>query len=87
MSCFDLDSYAYITDDAPAPDTVNPSLWRQSQVMRRAGLYKVVDGLYQVRNNDIGDLTIVEARSDLGAPLDLTEALPSVIWLGSRTGR
>jgi alkyl sulfatase BDS1-like metallo-beta-lactamase superfamily hydrolase len=57
---FDTSRYQYIADDAPAPDTVNPSLWRQSQVMKRGGLYKVVDGIYQVRNNDIGDLTIVE---------------------------
>jgi len=62
---FDLGDYEYIADDAPAPATVNPSLWRQSQVMRRGGLFKVVDGLYQVRNNDIGDLTIVEGDDGL----------------------
>ncbi|MET0965250.1 MAG: alkyl sulfatase dimerization domain-containing protein, partial [Nakamurella sp.] len=62
---FDPSWFDYITDDAPAPDTVNPSLWRQSQVMRRGGLYKVVDGLFQVRNNDIGDLTIVEGDDGL----------------------
>ena len=33
---FDLAQFDYITDDAPAPDTVNPSLWRQSQVIRAA---------------------------------------------------
>ena len=33
--------------------------------MRRGGLYKVVDGLFQVRNNDIGDLTIVEGDDGL----------------------
>ena len=30
---FDLAQYGFLSDDAPAPDTVNPSLWRQSQVM------------------------------------------------------
>ena len=49
---FDLSRYDYITDDSPAPDTVNPSLWRQSQVITKGGLYKVTDGLYQARNND-----------------------------------
>ena len=44
---------------------MNPSLWRQSQVIRRGGLYKVADGLYQARNNDIGNLTIVEGDSGL----------------------
>ena len=45
---------------------MNPSLWRQSQVIAQGGLYKVVDGLYQVRNNDIGDLTIVEGDDGAG---------------------
>jgi alkyl sulfatase BDS1-like metallo-beta-lactamase superfamily hydrolase len=62
---FGLARLDYITDDAPAPDTVNPSLWRQSQVMRRGGLYKVTDGLYQARNNDIANLTIVEGDDGL----------------------
>jgi alkyl sulfatase BDS1-like metallo-beta-lactamase superfamily hydrolase len=62
---FDPSRFDYITDEAPAPDSVNPSLWRQSQIIRRGGLYKVVDGLYQVRNNDIGDLTIVEGDTGL----------------------
>jgi alkyl sulfatase BDS1-like metallo-beta-lactamase superfamily hydrolase len=62
---FDLSRLDYIADDAPAPETVNPSLWRQSQIMRRGGLYKVTDGLYQVRNNDIANLTIVEGDTGL----------------------
>jgi len=61
----DVDEFAQFADDVAAPDTVNPSLWRQAQVMKRAGLYQVVDGLYQVRNNDIGDLTIVDAPDGL----------------------
>jgi alkyl sulfatase BDS1-like metallo-beta-lactamase superfamily hydrolase len=63
---FDLADYEYLADDARVPDTVNPSLWRQSQVMHRGGLYKVVDGLFQARNNDIANLTIVEG--DDGRP-------------------
>jgi alkyl sulfatase BDS1-like metallo-beta-lactamase superfamily hydrolase len=62
---FDLGRLDYIADDVPAPDTVNPSLWRQSQVMRRGGLYKVTDGIYQARNNDIANLTIVEGDAGL----------------------
>jgi alkyl sulfatase BDS1-like metallo-beta-lactamase superfamily hydrolase len=33
--------------------------------MRRGGLYKVTDGLYQARNNDIANLTIVEGDAGL----------------------
>lgn len=50
---------AYITDDASAPDSVNPSLWRQSQLIKREGLYKVVDGLSQARFGG-ANVTIVD---------------------------
>jgi alkyl sulfatase BDS1-like metallo-beta-lactamase superfamily hydrolase len=36
----------FIKDEAPAPDTVNPSLWRISQLLMDAGLYEVVPGIY-----------------------------------------
>jgi len=62
---FNLAPYAYLTDDAPCPDTVNPSLWRQSQVIHEGGLYKDTDRLYQVRNSDIGNLTVVEGDDGL----------------------
>jgi alkyl sulfatase BDS1-like metallo-beta-lactamase superfamily hydrolase len=62
---FDLSRLDYITDDTPAPDTVHPSLWRQSQLIRRGGLYQVTDRLYQARNNDIANLTIVEGDTGL----------------------
>lgn len=73
---FDAADYGYLTDDAPAPDTVNPSLWRQSQVMSKGGLYKVVDRLYQMRNNDIGDLTIVEGDDGV-VIIDCTSSVES----------
>ena len=53
----------YITDGRPAPDSVNPSLWRQSELIKRGGLFKVVDGLYQVRFS--ANLTIVDAPDGL----------------------
>ena len=62
---FDPARFDYLADDAPAPDSVHPSLWRQSQLIRKGGLYKVVDGLYQVRNNDIANLTVVEGDDGL----------------------
>ena len=36
---WDFDALAFL--DAECPDTVNPSLWRQSQLVARAGLYQV----------------------------------------------
>ena len=50
----------FIKDEAPAPDTVNPSLWRMSQLLMDAGLYEVVPGVYQVRGADLSNMTIVE---------------------------
>ncbi|WP_329209435.1 MBL fold metallo-hydrolase [Streptomyces sp. NBC_00683] len=62
---YDAASTAFLAGDAPAPPTVNPSLWRQSQVIREPGLYRVVDRLYQVRNTDTGNLTVVEGDDGL----------------------
>jgi alkyl sulfatase BDS1-like metallo-beta-lactamase superfamily hydrolase len=53
----------YISDDAAAPDTVNSSLWRQSQLIKREGLFEVVEGLYQIRGD--ANLTIVDAPDGL----------------------
>ncbi|MEV6063536.1 alkyl/aryl-sulfatase [Nocardia asteroides] len=57
---FDPQDFAFLGDEAPCPDSVNPSLWRQSQLLGIGGLYEVTKGIYQVRNNDIANLTIVE---------------------------
>ena len=62
---YDGSIYDYITDDGACPDTVNPALWRQAQIMCRAGLYKVVDRLYQVRNTSLANVTIVEGDDGL----------------------
>lgn len=48
--------------DAPAPDTVNPSLWRQGQLNGITGLFKVVDGIYQVRGLDLSNITFIETN-------------------------
>lgn len=56
--------YAFI-DDGPAPDSVNPSLWRIAQLNRRHGLFEVVPGVYQVRGLDIANMTIVEGESGI----------------------
>jgi alkyl sulfatase BDS1-like metallo-beta-lactamase superfamily hydrolase len=62
---FDLDDVGFISDDAPRPGSVNPALWRQSQVIIRSGLFKVVEGLYQVRGTAGGNITIVDGPEGL----------------------
>ena len=49
-SIWDLGSFSsFINDSTEAPLTVNPSLWRQSQLLMSTGLFEVVPGIYQVR--------------------------------------
>ncbi len=55
---WDGDSYDFLTDSPP--DTVNPSLWRQSGLVARQGLYEVVPGIYQVRGLDLSNVTFLE---------------------------
>jgi alkyl sulfatase BDS1-like metallo-beta-lactamase superfamily hydrolase len=58
---WDNDSYAFL--DGPAPETVNPSLWRQSQLNAIQGLFEVVPGIYQVRGFDLSNITFVEGKT------------------------
>ena len=44
------------------PDTVNPSLWRQARLNALHGLFKVTDGIYQVRGFDLSNITFVEGE-------------------------
>ena len=48
-----------------APDSVNPSLWRQAQLNAIHGLFKVTDRVYQVRGFDISNMTIIEGDTSL----------------------
>ena len=49
--------------DRPSPDTVNPSLWRNVQLQAKSGLYKVVEGVYQVRGLSLATMIFVEGKS------------------------
>jgi alkyl sulfatase BDS1-like metallo-beta-lactamase superfamily hydrolase len=48
--------------DKAAPDTVNPSFWRVSQLNGIEGLFKVVDHIYQVRGADLSVITFIEGK-------------------------
>jgi len=52
--------FDFIDENMKAPDSVNPSLWRQSKLVNISGLFKVTDGIYQIRNQDLSNMTIVE---------------------------
>jgi len=46
-----------------APDSVNPSLWRQAQLNRIHGLFEVTDRIYQVRGYDLANMTLVAGET------------------------
>lgn len=45
--------------EGAAPDTVNPSLWRQGQLNRIHGLFEVTDRIYQIRGYDLSTMTLI----------------------------
>ncbi|MEV6080643.1 alkyl sulfatase dimerization domain-containing protein [Streptomyces sp. NPDC052069] len=55
---WDGEAYAFL--DEECPDTAHPSLWRQSQLCNKQGLFEVTEGIYQVRNLDLSNMTLVE---------------------------
>lgn len=57
---WDLSRFKKLVSSKDAPATVNPSLWRQSQLLSEGGLFEVVKGVYQVRSLDISNITFVE---------------------------
>lgn len=62
---WDPAKYAFIKESEKAPATVNPSLWRQSQLINISGLYQVTDGVYQIRNFDLSNMTIIEGKDGI----------------------
>ena len=57
--------YAFIKEGMKSPDTVNPSLWRNAQLINISGLFEVTDGIYQIRNQDLSNMTIIEGKDGL----------------------
>src|SRR6185312_3336845 len=61
---YSLEDYAFLASEQ-APDTVNPSLWRQARLNMNHGLFQVTDRIYQVRGFDISNMTIIEGNRGL----------------------
>ena len=56
--------YSFVNEMERAPDSVNPSLWRNTLYNSYAGLFEVCDGIYQVRGYDMANATFI--RTDGG---------------------
>jgi len=72
---------SFLTGDAP--ETVHPSLWRQSSLAATQGLFEVTDGIYQVRGYDLSNMTIVEGDTGVIVidPLISTETAAAALAL------
>lgn len=57
------DSYAFLDEDCPP--TVNPSLWRQSKLVAKQGLFAVTDSIYQIRGLDLSNMTLIEGDTGI----------------------
>lgn len=78
---WDNDAYSFLSDAAPT--SVHPSLWRQSTLAAKQGLYEVVPGIYQVRGLDISNITFVESDGGIIVidPLVSTEVAAAALAL------
>ena len=82
---YDLARMSFLDDEAP--DTVNPSLWRQAQLnAKHHGLYEVCDGLYQVRSFDIANMTLIRGNSGwiVIDPLTSSESSAAALQLANQ---
>ncbi len=82
---YDLSALSFL--DADAPDTVNPSLWRQAQLNGlHHGLFEVVPGIWQVRSFDIANMTFIAGDSGwiIIDPLSCAESARAALELANR---
>ena len=79
---WDNDAYAFLAR-SDAPTSVHPSLWRQSPLAAKQGLYEVVPGIYQVRGFDLSNITFVEGDTGIIVidPLISTETAAAALAL------
>ena len=55
---WDCAEFDFLAEDCPP--TANPSLWRQSELVARHGLYEVTDRICQIRGLDLSNMTLIE---------------------------
>lgn len=56
---WDTARHDFVRGDVAAPDSVNPSLWRQGRLNAVHGLFEVTDGIWQARGYDLSNLTFI----------------------------
>jgi alkyl sulfatase BDS1-like metallo-beta-lactamase superfamily hydrolase len=54
---FNTADYDFLKGEAP--ESANPSLWRQAQLLTKHGLFKVAERIYQVRGFDVSTVSFI----------------------------
>ena len=74
---------AYDWVRGPAPDSVNPSLWREVGLLKKHGLFAVADGVWQVRGFDVANMTVIRGQTGwvLVDPLTTKETAAAALAL------
>lgn len=78
---WDQPAYEFMQGDAPA--SVNPSLWRQGKLNNIHGLFKVTEGIYQIRGHDLANMTLIQGKTGwiIVDPLTAEETASSALEL------
>ncbi|WP_379920910.1 alkyl/aryl-sulfatase [Erythrobacter sp. R86502] len=78
---------AYDFVQGPAPDTVNPSLWRHMTHLKHHGLYQVTSNIWQVRGFDLSNMTIIRGETGwiIIDPLTSVETARAALELVNQT--
>ena len=58
---WDFDAFVFVQGNAPA--MVNPSLWRQATLNNQIGLFKVTEGIWQLRGFDLANMTLIQGKT------------------------
>ncbi|MEI7525428.1 MAG: alkyl sulfatase dimerization domain-containing protein [Mariniphaga sp.] len=61
VSIVNTHDYDFLT--GKSPESVNPALWRQAKLNITNGLFKVVDGIYQIRSFDVATMSVIETNT------------------------
>ena len=61
MTIWSQDAYSFVRENETAPDTANPSLWRNTRQNALYGLFQVTGDIYQVRGYDVSNVTFVRS--------------------------
>ncbi|KUR72190.1 hypothetical protein AQZ52_02545 [Novosphingobium fuchskuhlense] len=74
---------AYDWVDGATPASVNPSLWREVGLLKKHGLFRVADGVWQVRGFDVSNMTVIRGMTGwvLVDPLTTSETAAAALAL------